>query len=132
MTKTELVNAIQSRLEGLTKVQVKAFLDAQKEVAIESLKSEKGVFLLPDVVKIVVAKTPAKGERKGRNPATGATITVKAKPAGVKVKARFPKFIKVEVGQLTASPKAPKAPKAPRQPRPQAAKVTKTAAAPAA
>ena len=53
-----------------------------------------------DGSKLTVVKTPKRAERQGRNPATGAKITIPAKPAGKKLKARFFKSIKVEVGQL--------------------------------
>lgn len=128
MTKAELINALAAKIPGVNKTQIKFFLDAFKETAIEALKGEGAEFLFPDVVKIVVAKTSAKAERKGRNPKTGDTIIVKAKPAGVKVKARFPKSVKVAIGQLPAPVAKPKAPRAPR---PQVAKA-KPKTAPAA
>lgn len=110
MTKTQLINAVADEMEGTTKTHVRAFLAALNTVAGKTLKKE-GKFVLPGVVKFVLVKVPAKPERKARNPATGAIMTVPPKAASKKLKARFLKAIKVEVGQLP--PTQPKAKKAP-------------------
>lgn len=108
MTKTQLVNEIHGRLDGATKTQVKEFLEALKATAVKTL-TKSGTFTLPDLVKIVLVNTNAKPERMARNPATGAQIKVAAKPAGKKLKARFVKYLKGEVGQVPRSVKATKA-----------------------
>jgi len=97
MTKSQLIDDIQSRLPGATKLQVKAFLDAITETAEQSLRTE-GVFVLPDLIRIVVVETAAKPERTARNPATGAQITLPPKPAGKKLRVRLVKHIKKAVG----------------------------------
>jgi nucleoid DNA-binding protein len=106
MTKTQLVAAIAEKMEDkTTKTQVKAFLEALRDTASKTL-SKEGAFVIPDVVKLVLVKTPARPERMARNPATGAPIKVAAKPAGKKLKARFVKHLKEKVGQV--APKARK------------------------
>lgn len=110
MTKTQLISAVHERMDNVTKTQVKEFLEALKATAVKTL-SKEGAFTLPDLVKIVVVKTSAKPEREARNPATGAKIKVAAKPSGKKLKARFVKYLKGEVGQVARSAKALKAKK---------------------
>lgn len=105
MTKTELIKAIHERLGGASRRQVAEFLDALKATCVKSLAKE-GSFAIPDVVKIVLVKTPAKPERMARNPSTGATIKVGPKPAGKKLKARFVKYLKGEVGQVPRTARA--------------------------
>lgn len=111
MTKTELIAAVAAEMEGTTKSHVKGFLTALNTVAARSLKKDKK-FVLPGVVKFALVNVPAKAERKARNPSTGKEMLVAAKPPSKKLKARFLKAIKVEVGVVAATPKAPAAPKA--------------------
>lgn len=99
MTKTQLITALASEMDGTTKTHVKAFLNALTEVAGKTLKKDSN-FTIPGIAKLVLHKVPAKPERQGRNPATGATMTISAKPASKKLKARFVKQLKVVVGQL--------------------------------
>lgn len=123
MTKTQLISAIAEKMEGTTKTQVKAFLEALKVTAVKTLLKE-GAFVIPDLTKIVLQKTPAKPERMARNPSTGQQIKVPPKPAGKKLKARFVKYLKSEVGQVPRTPAKPKA-----APKPKAAKAAKPKAA---
>lgn len=111
MTKTQLVNAIADNMDGTTKTHVRAFIAALGEVCTKTLKKE-GQFVLPGIVKLVVAKVPPRPERTARNPATGQQMKVPAKPASKKLKARFLKAIKVEVGQLSAKEPVARAKKA--------------------
>lgn len=104
MNKTEMVREISKRVPDLNRTQVRQVVDSLKDVAVRELKKNK-VFSFPGIVKIAVAKTPKRAERQGRNPLTGATITIAAKPEGKKLKARFFRALKVEVGQVQASPK---------------------------
>lgn len=106
MTKTQLINAVAEEMSGTTKTHVRSFLAALTIVAGKSLRKESK-FVLPGVVKFVLVKVPAKPERKARNPSNGQVMTVPPKPASKKLKARFLKAIKTEVGQLP--PAAPKA-----------------------
>jgi len=104
MNKTEMVKEISKRVPDLNRTQVRLVVDALKDVAVRELKKNK-VFAFPGVVKITVAKTPKRPERQGRNPLTGASITIAAKPEGKKLKARFFRALKVEVGQVHDSKK---------------------------
>jgi nucleoid DNA-binding protein len=127
MTKSKLIKDIYSRLDGATKVQVRDFLNAFTISVVETLQKE-GSITLPDLVKIVVVKTPAKPERMARNPATGTQIKVAPKPAGKKLKARFVRYLKGEVGQLPRSAKAIRTPKTPKAKAPKT-RVARTKAA---
>jgi len=101
MNKTEMVKEISKRVPDLNRTQVRLVVDALKEVSVRELKKNK-TFSFPGIVKIAVVKTPKRSERKGRNPLTGAQITIAAKPEGKKLKARFFRALKVEVGQVQA------------------------------
>jgi len=105
MTKTQLITAIAEEMDGTTKTHVKAFLNALNLVCGKTLKKD-GKFVVPGIAKLLLVKVPPKQERKARNPATGATMTVPAKPASKKLKARFVKALKVTVGQLPDTSKA--------------------------
>lgn len=109
MTKTQLINAIAAEMENTTKTHVRAFLTALFNVAGTSLKKEQK-FVIPGVVKFVLVKVGPKASRIARNPATGASMTVAAKPASKKLKARFLKAIKVSTGVVVPveKPVAPK------------------------
>lgn len=111
MTKTELIAAISNEMEGTTKSHVRGFLTALNTVAGKSLRKDKK-FVLPGIVKFALVGVPPKAERKARNPATGKEMIVAAKPASKKLKARFLKAIKVEVGVVAATEKKEAAPKA--------------------
>lgn len=101
MNKTETVRVVASKVPEMTRVQVKRVLDALGEVAVEELKKGK-TFAIPGLVKLKVAVTRERAERVGRNPLTGGQITIPARPEGKKLKARFAKALKLEVGQLKA------------------------------
>ena len=111
MTKTQLINAISAEMENTTKTHVRAFLGALVTVAGKTLKKEQK-FVIPGVVKFVLVKVGPKPQRQARNPATGATMTVPAKPASKKLKARFLKAIKVDTGVITVTEKPAPAKKA--------------------
>ncbi len=74
MTKAQIVTALSEKLE-ITKKDVTAFLDTLNEMACKETK-KNGSFTLPGVGKLVKAHRKA---RKGRNPATGEEIKIKAK-----------------------------------------------------
>ena len=104
MNKTEMIKELSKRLPDFNRTQVRQALDALRDVAVRELKRNK-TFAFPGLVKITVAKTPKRPERQGRNPLTGATITIAAKPEGKKLKARFFRQLKVEVGQVQETKK---------------------------
>ena len=74
MTKAQLVTELSEKL-GAKKSDVNGFLDTLTNVAYGETK-KKGVFTMPGMGKLVLVKRKA---RKGRNPATGEEIQIKAK-----------------------------------------------------
>jgi len=100
MTKTQLIADLAAEMPGTTKTHVRAFLNALEAVAAKTLKAKDGKFMIPGILKILVVKVSPKPERKARNPATGAVMTVPAKAAGKRLKARFLKRLKVAAGQI--------------------------------
>jgi len=74
ITKAQLVAAIAEQLE-MTKKDVANFFDTVNDIAYKETK-KKGSFTLPGLGKLVLVKRKA---RKGRNPATGEEIKIKAK-----------------------------------------------------
>ena len=74
MTKSQLLEALANK-SGLSKKEVKNFLDAMAEVAYREVKAS-GEFTVPGIGKLVKKHRAA---RMGRNPATGATIQIPAK-----------------------------------------------------
>jgi len=96
-TKTEIYAAV-AEATSLSKKDVSAVFDALTAEIGKSLgKKGSGVFQIPGLVKIVVRHIPAQKERPGRNPATGETIMIKAKPARTTVKVRALKNLKAMV-----------------------------------
>ena len=81
ITQTQLVKEIATASE-LTNKQAKAVLDKFVEIAIRETK-KAGVCVLPGIGRLKKVERKA---RSGRNPATGATITIKASK-NVRVKA---------------------------------------------
>jgi nucleoid DNA-binding protein len=80
----------------LSRKQVAAVLDALAEFVKNELGNKKGagVATLPGLVKIYRREKPATKERQGRNPQTGETITISAKPKSTTVRARVLKALK--------------------------------------
>ena len=74
MTKAQLVTELAEKL-GTKKSDVNGFLDTLTTIAYQETK-KKGVFTVPGMGKLVLVKRKA---RKGRNPATGEEIQIKAK-----------------------------------------------------
>jgi len=74
MTKAQLVTELSEKLD-CKKTDVNGFLDTLTAIAYQETK-KKGVFTLPGMGKLVLVKRKA---RKGRNPATGEEIQIKAK-----------------------------------------------------
>lgn len=70
---SELVSAL-AETTGLSKAKAKEVLDAHAELLISELKANGSVQL----VGIGKLKLGERGERQGRNPATGEAITIKA------------------------------------------------------
>ncbi len=91
MTGHQLVDLIAKRLPGTTKSQIQAFVKAYEESVAEGLQTE-GTVSVGKVVKLVVVPTRYLPPRAGTHPVTREPITIKERPAGKKLKARFTKF----------------------------------------
>ena len=86
MTQTQLADAVAEK-SGMSRADAKKAITALEEVVVEQIgKAEK--VKIGGIVQIEARLRPASQEREGRNPATGETITISAKPASVAVKAR--------------------------------------------
>lgn len=90
--KTTLVTQI-SEATGLTKAQVGDVFTALEDVLASSIVDFKQ-FTLPGLIKVSVAHKPATPEHQGRNPRTGETMTVKAKPPRNVIRLRALKRLK--------------------------------------
>ena len=77
MNQAELIDAIHSRSEGLSKASIKAVLEAQAN-SVESALLNDGEVTLPGIGKLKTVEKPA---RTGRNPATGEEMEIPAKTA---------------------------------------------------
>jgi DNA-binding protein HU-beta len=94
MTKSAFIEAVTNKLgEGVSKKQVATVLETMIDVGYKELK-KSGAFILPELAKFVVVKKPATKQRPGINPFTKEPITIAAKPASKKVRARPVKAIK--------------------------------------
>lgn len=89
LTKSALLAAMAEKT-GMSKKDVGGFLDAMTEMAYKEVK-KSGVFVVPGLGKLVKVQRKA---RQGRNPATGATISI---PAKTVVKFRVAKAAKEAV-----------------------------------
>jgi nucleoid DNA-binding protein len=97
MTKSALIDAVTTQLgDGFSKKQVTTFFEILTDIAHKELK-DAGEFTLPGFAKFIVTKRPATPERAGVNPFTKEPITIPAKPASQKVRARPVKAIKDSV-----------------------------------
>ena len=98
-TKVELVDAIFNEMRDpkVTKTMVKEFLEAQRMVLIQSVK-EDGVATIPRVIKIMSRQMGRRPARRARDPRTESIVKVKAKPPGMKLRARFLVDFKIGVG----------------------------------
>jgi nucleoid DNA-binding protein len=92
LTKAQMASEIASKA-GLSKSQVNNVLSALSEVVEEELRAGRPV-TVPGLVKITLTNKAATPARPGRNPFTGETITIKAKPARKVVKVRALKSLK--------------------------------------
>jgi nucleoid DNA-binding protein len=95
MTKTELISKLYTET-GITRSDLGEMLDALATVVAASLKQMPAGerLLIPGVVALKLRTMPARKARLGRNPATGETVRIPAKPAHAAVKAYVPKALK--------------------------------------
>jgi nucleoid DNA-binding protein len=94
MNKSQIVGSL-AESTGLSKKDVAGVLENLNALALKELGS-KGphVFTLPGLLKLTVSRKPATKAKEGRNPFTGETIMIKAKPARNVVRARVLKAVK--------------------------------------
>lgn len=93
LSKSEILNAL-AESTGLSRKEVTSVLDGLEALIEDNLTKGSGIFNLPGLMKIYVHNKKATPEREGRNPATGETIVIKAKPASKVVKVRPLKKLK--------------------------------------
>ena len=94
MTKADLVAFISDET-GLQKQKVEDVFESLYTVMEQQLGSDgPGEFTIPGVVKLRTVEKAATKAREGRNPATGETITIPAKPAHRVVKASVLKVVR--------------------------------------
>ncbi|MEQ9411274.1 MAG: HU family DNA-binding protein [Fuerstiella sp.] len=93
LSKSEILNALAESTE-LSRKEVSAVLDSLEALIEDNLTNGSGIFNLPGLLKIYVHNKKATPEREGRNPQTGETIIIKAKPASKVVKVRPLKKLK--------------------------------------
>ena len=86
LTQTQLVNEIADRAE-LSKTEAKRALAALDDVVLEQIGNAQKV-RIGGLVQLTLRVKPAQKKRQGRNPATGETIEIAAKPASVDLRAR--------------------------------------------
>ena len=80
---------------GVDVKSVRAVMAALENTMLASVhKKGAGEFTLPGMVRVAVQQVPAKKARKGIDPFTKVERVFKAKPASVKLKARFFKKLK--------------------------------------
>lgn len=92
--KTSLVNHL-VQTSGADAKTVKAVLGSLEATILASIaKKGAGAFTWPGVLKVSALQVPAKKARKGIDPFTKVERMFAAKPASVKVKARFFKKVK--------------------------------------
>lgn len=80
---------------GVSRSQVVRMFDVMSKMMEKDLnKGGPGVFNVPGLMRVKVQRKPATKERQGKNPFTGQTITIKAKPARNVVRVRPLKGLK--------------------------------------
>jgi nucleoid DNA-binding protein len=85
MTKAAIITELSERTE-LTKKQVTSVFEGMQAMIKRELgRRGPGEFVIPDLLKLKVRKTPAQKNKKFRNPATGEIIT-KDVPASKKLR----------------------------------------------
>jgi nucleoid DNA-binding protein len=92
-TKTQVQQMLAEKT-GLSRKQVAAFFDELAILIKRELTKGPGVFTVPGLLKIKKVKKAATKARQGRNPQTGETIMIKARPARTVVRALALKGLK--------------------------------------
>ena len=86
LTQTQFASAVADRAE-ISRAEAKRVLGVIEEIVLEELGNAQKV-RIAGLVQLTVRVKPAQKKRRGRNPATGAEITIAAKPASVDLRAR--------------------------------------------
>lgn len=86
LTQTQLIAKLSEETD-LSKADVKTVLAALEDTILSEIGNAEKV-KIGSLVQMQVKLKPATKAREGRNPATGETITIAAKPASVQLKAR--------------------------------------------
>ena len=86
LTQIQLATAVADRAD-ISRSEAKRVLGVLEEIVLEELANAQKV-RIAGLVQLTVRVKPAQKKRKGRNPATGAEITIAAKPASVDLRAR--------------------------------------------
>jgi nucleoid DNA-binding protein len=86
-TKSKIFQDLAERTELSRKQVAQVFDELSNYIKQEIGKKGPGIFTVPGLLKIKRVEKPATKERLGRNPQTGETITIKAKPKRTVVKA---------------------------------------------
>lgn len=110
MTKTQLNKAVIEAVSdrGLTGEVVKAVVEALFGVIADQLTSPGAVVPLGNVGRLKLAEKKARPARVGRNPATGESVQIAAKPASVAVKFSVAKAYREQVEEANKPKKAAK------------------------
>ncbi len=94
-TKSEILHIIAEQADLLLKQVKSVFMSTHQLMQSHMMKKGSGEFLIPEMGMKVVRKTkPAAKERQGRNPLTGETITIPAKPKKEVIRIRALKALK--------------------------------------
>lgn len=94
MNKSQLTAAL-ADATGLSKKQIGEVLGVLDTTIKKQLgKKGPGAFVMPGMFKMTTKRLPATKAKKGKNPFTGAEITIKAKPARTQVRIRPLKALK--------------------------------------
>lgn len=92
LTKAQVVAELATRVD-MSKVQVNEIFDKLFDIIGEELSAGHSI-TIPGLVKLVLVRKAATSARPGRNPFTGESITLKAKPARNVVRAKPLKALK--------------------------------------
>jgi len=94
LTKSQIVAAL-AEGSGLDKKSVNSLLEALTSLAKKELGSGgPGEFTIPNIVRLKAKQIPATADREGINPFTKQPMTIKGKPASLKVRATPVKALK--------------------------------------
>ena len=97
MSKSQMIAELAEKTE-LSKKQIQQVLDEIEGVISDALsKKGTGVFVLPGLLKIMRKEIKAQPAKEGRNPKTGETMMIAAKPKRTVVKVRALKKLKTMV-----------------------------------